>query len=101
MANHLLLVDDEVLLRRSLTFNLEKAGYRVSAAANAEDALALSRRDLPDLVLLDVGLPGMDGLDALRVFRNEMHCPVILLTARRRVVSRLSVVGHWNRDSHQ
>jgi len=91
MANHLLLVDDEVLLRRSLTFNLEKAGYRVSAAANAEDALALSRRDLPDLVLLDVGLPGMDGLDALRVFRNEMHCPVILLTARRRELDQ--VVG--------
>jgi len=84
MADHILLVDDDDLLRRSLTFNLEKAGYRVSAAANAEDALAVAARDVPDLVLLDIGLPGMDGLDALRHFQNRIGVPVIFLTARRR-----------------
>jgi DNA-binding response OmpR family regulator len=84
MAQHILLVDDDDLLRRGLSFSLERAGYRVSALGNAEDALALARRDLPDLVLLDIGLPGMDGLDALRVFRDQMHVPVIFLTARRR-----------------
>jgi DNA-binding response OmpR family regulator len=81
---HILLVDDDALLRRSLAFNLEQAGYRVSASANAEDALALARRDRPDLVLLDIGLPGMDGLDALRQFREQVQVPVIFVTARRR-----------------
>jgi len=84
MAQHILLVDDDALLRRSLAFNLEQAGYRVSTAASAEDALALARQDVPDLVLLDIGLPGMDGLDALRPFREQISVPVIFLTARRR-----------------
>src|SRR5512136_1172761 len=84
MVSHILLVDDDTLLRRSLAFNLEQAGYRVSTAANAEDALALARRDSPDLVLLDIGLPAMDGLDALQQFRGQSGVPVIFLTARRR-----------------
>jgi len=84
MAAHVLLVDDDNLLRRSLAFNLEQAGYHVITAANAEDALALARYDPPDLVLLDIGLPGMDGLDALRHFRESLGVPVIFLTARRR-----------------
>jgi DNA-binding response OmpR family regulator len=81
---HILLVDDDDLLRRSLAFNLEQAGYRVSTAASAEDALGLIRRDPPNLVLLDIRLPGMDGLDALPRFKQSLHCPVIFLTARRR-----------------
>jgi DNA-binding response OmpR family regulator len=84
MGRHILLVDDDALLRRSLAFNLEKAGYRVSAAATAEDALAQLRLDAPDLVLLDIGLPGIDGLDALHRIRLQLAVPVILLTARRR-----------------
>ena len=84
MPTHILLVDDDALLRRSLAFNLEQAGFQISTAANAEDALALARQDLPDLVLLDIGLPGMDGLDALRQFRQQTSVPVIFLTARRR-----------------
>ncbi len=84
MAKHILIVDDDALMRRSLGFNLEKAGYRASNAATAEDALAFARRDPPDLVLLDIGLPGMDGLDALRHFKEQMSVPVIFLTARRR-----------------
>lgn len=71
-------------MRRSLAFNLEQAGYRPSAAANAEDALALARRDPPDLILLDIGLPGMDGLDALRSFQQRADTPIIFVTARRR-----------------
>jgi DNA-binding response OmpR family regulator len=80
----LLLVDDDALLRRSLSFNLEQAGYKVTSAESAEDAIAIARREKPDLVLLDIGLPGMDGLDALRIFRDEIVSPVIFLTARRR-----------------
>lgn len=84
MTAHILLVDDDDLLRRSLAFNFEKAGYRVSTAANAEDALALAQRDAPDLIILDIGLPGMDGLEALQHFRAAAGLPVIFLTARRR-----------------
>ncbi len=84
MSKHILLVDDDALMRRSLAFNLEKAGYRITAAADAEDALSLARTDPPDLVLLDIGLPGMDGLDAMRNLRQQADIPVIFLTARRR-----------------
>jgi DNA-binding response OmpR family regulator len=56
----------------------------VSTAANAEDALALAQRDAPDLVVLDIGLPGMDGLEALQHLRTSAGVPVIFLTARRR-----------------
>lgn len=84
MAKHILLVDDDELMRRSLAFNLEQAGFRASAAANAEDALALARQSAPDLVLLDIGLPGMDGLDAIKQFKGQFDVPVIFVTARRR-----------------
>jgi DNA-binding response OmpR family regulator len=89
MADHILLVDDDELLRRSLSFNLERAGYRVSTAATAEDALAQARRDPPHLVLLDIGLPGMNGLDALRYLEGVVDAPVIFLTARRRGVDEV------------
>jgi len=91
MAKHIMLVDDDALLRRSLAFSLEQAGYAVRTAANAEDALAMARRDPPDLVLLDIGLPGMDGLDAVRHLKATLDLPVIFLTARRRELDE--VVG--------
>ena len=84
MPKHILIVDDDALMRRSLAFNLEKNGYQASNAANAEDALALAHRNPPDLVLLDIGLPGMDGLDALKKFKDQLGLPVIFVTARRR-----------------
>jgi DNA-binding response OmpR family regulator len=84
MPKHILLVDDDALMRRSLAFNLEQAGFHASAAASAEDALALARQSPPDLVLLDIGLPGMDGLDAIKRFKEQFHVPVIFVTARRR-----------------
>ena len=84
MSRHILVVDDDELMRRSLAFNLEQAGYRTSTAADAESALRLARRDSPHLILLDIGLPGMDGLDALRSFRQEADTPIIFVTARRR-----------------
>jgi DNA-binding response OmpR family regulator len=89
MSKHILVVDDDALLRRSLAFNLEKAGYHASTAATAEDALAQVRLDPPDLVLLDIGLPGMDGLDVLRNLRQRIDVPVIFLTARRRELDQV------------
>ena len=91
MAKKILIVDDDTLLRRSLAFNLEQAGYEVRTAANAEDALVLAEQTRPDLVLLDIGLPGIDGLDALKRFKEQYAVPVIFLTARRRELDE--VVG--------
>jgi DNA-binding response OmpR family regulator len=84
LAKHILVVDDDALLRRSLAFNLEQAGYRTSTAESAETALAQVRLDRPDLVLLDISLPVMDGLDAMRQFKEQFDLPVIFVTARRR-----------------
>ncbi|MEE8567134.1 MAG: response regulator, partial [Anaerolineales bacterium] len=72
------------MFRRTLSFHLEQAGYQVYTSANAEDALALARREQPNLILLDIGLPGMDGLSALRHFEEQSGVPVIFVTARRR-----------------
>lgn len=84
MGKKILLIDDDALLRRSLAFNLEQNGYSVQTAASAEDGLKRAALDRPDLVLLDIGLPGMDGLEALRRLRDLVNAPVIMLTARRR-----------------
>ncbi len=89
MTTHILLVDDDALMRRSLAFTLEQTGYRTSAAASAEDALALIQLDPPDLVLLDIGLPGMDGLDAIRHVQQRIDAPVIFVTARRRELEQV------------
>lgn len=84
MAKHILIVDDDALMRRSMAFNLEQAGYHTSTAATAEAALSQVSLDRPDLVLLDIGLPGMDGLDAMRKLKDQSDLPVIFITARRR-----------------
>jgi DNA-binding response OmpR family regulator len=85
MSRTILLVDDDALMRRSLAFHMEQAGYKVHTAANAEDAISLVQRTPPDLVILDIGLPGMDGLEALRELRRATQkLPVIFLTGRRR-----------------
>jgi DNA-binding response OmpR family regulator len=87
----ILLVDDDALMRRSLAFHVEQAGYQVHTAANAEDAISFVRTSPPDLVILDIGLPGMDGLDALREIKAGHNLPVIFLTGRRRELDE--VVG--------
>jgi DNA-binding response OmpR family regulator len=89
MARHILIVDDDALMRRSLAFSLERSGYRVSTADSAEDAVALARRDRPDLALLDIGLPGMDGLEALKSFRLFADFPIIFVSARRRELDQV------------
>jgi len=91
MPCHILVVDDDALTRRSTSLQLEQAGYRASTAANAEHALALAQRDRPDLILLDIGLPGMDGLQALGQFKQQTAAPVIFVSARRRELD--TIVG--------
>lgn len=78
----LLLVDDDALLRRSLTFQLQNAGYDVTAVGTAADALAIFTTTPPDLALLDIGLPDLDGLELLRQLHLTATLPVIFITAR-------------------
>lgn len=85
----ILVIDDEKDLVRLLRHNLERAGYRVVSAPSAEAGLKQLRKAEPDLIILDVMLPGMDGLDFLRALRRERDVPVILLSAKGNEVDRV------------
>lgn len=76
-----LLIDDEPEILRSLTTNLRAHGYEVATAANGRDALARWSAGRPDVVVLDLGLPDIDGVDVLRQIRREAGTPVIVLSA--------------------
>jgi DNA-binding response OmpR family regulator len=90
MAKQLLVVDDDSLMRRSLSATLDQAGYATRTAASAADALQAIRSQRPDLVLLDIGLPDMDGLETLRSLRAVApKLPVIFVTARRRELDEI------------
>ncbi|MBX3061421.1 MAG: response regulator transcription factor [Anaerolineae bacterium] len=89
MSKCILIIDDDTLMTRSLAFSLQQAGFTTLTAASAEDALSILRMKSPDAILLDIGLPGMDGLEALRVFRQEAAVPIIFVTARRRELDEI------------
>jgi two-component system alkaline phosphatase synthesis response regulator PhoP len=92
MRRRLLLVEDDPTLRQALSFNLTREGYEVAAAADGEAALEAARSDRLDLILLDVMLPGMSGVEVLRVLRREgVATPVIILSAKGDEIDR--VVG--------
>lgn len=85
-----LVVDDEPEIVRILRDYLERAGFAVLTATDGEGALATARRERPDLVVLDLGLPGRDGLDVARVLRSERELPIIMLTARTDEADRVA-----------
>ena len=77
-----LIVDDEARMRRFMRMNLELEGYRVIEGSNGLEAIDRVREDLPDLVLLDVMMPEVDGFEALHIIRETSNVPVIMLTVR-------------------
>ncbi len=91
MAEKILVVDDEISLQETLAYNLKKEGYIVQIASDGPSALELVRSGNPDLVILDIMLPGLDGFEVCRVLRKEMTTPVLMLTARDDEIDR--VVG--------
>ncbi|MCA9868011.1 MAG: response regulator transcription factor [Anaerolineae bacterium] len=91
MAYRVLLVEDDATLRETVAYNLSRQGYEVLTADNGYDALETARRGQPDLLLLDVMLPGIDGFEVCRLLRREMSLPILMLTARSDEVDR--VVG--------
>jgi DNA-binding response OmpR family regulator len=90
-VDRVLVAEDDATMARVLRYRLSHAGYRVSSAVDGMQALRLAREDRPDLLLLDVMLPGIDGFELCRVLRGETDAPIILLTARAEEVDR--VVG--------
>jgi two-component system, OmpR family, alkaline phosphatase synthesis response regulator PhoP len=92
MRRRILVVEDDRTLRQALTFNLNREGYDVRVAVDGEQALAAARDPTLDLILLDIMLPGMSGLEVLRVIRGEGNLtPVIVLSAKGDEIDR--VVG--------
>ena len=81
MSSLILVVDDEPKIVRLARDYLEKNGFRVVTAADGPSALAMARREKPDLIVLDLLLPGMDGREVCRILRNESDVPIIMLTA--------------------
>ncbi len=79
--SRLLLVDDDRAVRDALSLALRRAGHEVVATATGEEGLAHWRRDRPDLILLDVMLPGRDGLEVCRIIRAADDTPIVMLTA--------------------
>jgi DNA-binding response OmpR family regulator len=91
MDQKVLIVEDEAVLRYTLQYNLVRQGYEVLTAADGRSALEVARKERPDLILLDVMLPGLDGLEVCRILRQEMKVPILMLTAKAEEVDK--VVG--------
>ncbi|HSM25363.1 MAG TPA: response regulator transcription factor [Anaerolineaceae bacterium] len=91
MTEKILVVEDEIALQETLAYNLQKQGYEVFLAGDGTTALEISRKIKPDLILLDIMLPGMDGFEVCRRLRSELSTPVLMLTARDDEIDR--VVG--------
>jgi DNA-binding response OmpR family regulator len=84
-----LLVEDDLTLQQTLAYNLEKEGYVVAVASNGPSGLDSARVQSPDLIVLDVMLPELDGLSVCRILRREMEVPIIMLTARSSEVDKI------------
>jgi DNA-binding response OmpR family regulator len=91
MSEKILVVDDEISLQETLAYNLEKQGYAVKTTGDGSEVLDMAREWQPDLIILDVMLPGLDGFEVCRILRQEMSTPVLMLTARDDEIDR--VVG--------
>ena len=89
MNELILVVDDETQIVKLARDYLERASFRVLNTGDGAAALAIARRDRPDLIVLDLTLPGMDGLDVCRTLRRESDVPIIMLTARVEETDRL------------
>ncbi len=91
MPENILIVEDELSLQEALSYNLKKEGYVVESAGNGRAALEAARRIKPDLIVLDIMLPEMDGFEVARILRKEMTAAILMLTARDDEIDR--VVG--------
>jgi two-component system KDP operon response regulator KdpE len=91
-AATVLIVDDEPQIRRALRINLEARGYDIALAGNGADALTLAARAHPDLVVLDLGLPDVDGIDVIRGLRGWSSVPIVILSAREAEAAKVAAL---------
>ena len=91
MAEKILIVEDELTLQETLAYNLKKQGYQVESANDGQSAIEKAKEYKPDLILLDIMLPGIDGFEVCRILRKDMIVPILMLTARDDEIDR--VVG--------
>jgi DNA-binding response OmpR family regulator len=91
MPETILVVEDEPSLQETLVYNLKKEGYAVEAVGDGREALDMARKLKPDLIVLDLMLPGIDGFEVTRILRKEMTTSILMLTARDDEIDR--VVG--------
>lgn len=90
LAKSILVVEDEDTLQKSLRYNLEREGYTVFSAEDGELGLKVARQRRPDLYILDIMLPALDGLSLCRILRRETQAPILMLTARADEVDRVA-----------
>ena len=89
MPKRILVVEDDATIRDTLTFNLKKEGYAVTVAQDGADGVAKARSSRPDLILLDLMLPELNGLEVCRILRQEGNVPIIMLTAKESEVDKV------------
>lgn len=92
MIGKILIVDDELNIRELVKFNLEKAGYKVLEAEDGQSAVSITRSERPDLIVLDIMLPGIDGLEICRIVKNSRETsaiPIIMLTAKNEEIDKV------------
>ncbi|MEI7990067.1 MAG: response regulator transcription factor [Chloroflexota bacterium] len=82
MSYKILIIEDEPTLQETLAYNLKKEGYQVDIAADGKQGVDLARINQPNLVILDIMLPILDGFEVCRILRQEMNTPILMLTAR-------------------
>jgi len=89
MSDKVLVVEDEPTLLETLTYNLERQNYQVETASDGQRAVELARQIHPDLIVLDLMLPKLDGFEVCRILRQEMNTPILILTARDDEIDRV------------
>jgi DNA-binding response OmpR family regulator len=87
----ILVIEDEPTLVATLRYNLEREGYQVASASDGESGLTTARAERPDLIVLDLMLPGLDGFEVCRLLRRDTTVPILMLTAKSEEVDK--VVG--------
>ena len=95
---HILLVDDEVAIQRAMAPLLRSRGYSVSVAGRGRDAIATFDQERPDLVILDLGLPDMDGSEVCRRIRERADAPIVILSARGDERDKVAALDHGADD---
>jgi DNA-binding response OmpR family regulator len=89
LAEKILVVEDEPTLQETLGYNLKRQGYTVELASDGQAAIETARRVQPDLIVLDIMLPVLDGFEVCRILRQEMNTPILMLTARDDEIDRV------------